>query len=79
MIQDITERKQPEDRISADQAELRRLLDEADRSRLALLSVLEDRMKASSTTSKSDGSSILGKSGVPDQIVSSESGHAPLR
>jgi PAS domain S-box-containing protein len=44
MIQDITERKAAEDRINANQAELRRLLDEADRSRLTLLSVLEDRM-----------------------------------
>jgi PAS domain-containing protein len=44
MVQDITERKQAEDRLNANQAELRKLLDEADRSRLALLSVLEDRM-----------------------------------
>ncbi|MGD9939306.1 MAG: LytS/YhcK type 5TM receptor domain-containing protein [Clostridia bacterium] len=44
MVQDITERKAAEDRLQANQAELRRLLDEADRSRLALLSVLEDHM-----------------------------------
>lgn len=46
MVQDITERKQAEDRLKANQAELRRLLDEADQSRLTLLSVLEDRMAA---------------------------------
>jgi PAS domain S-box-containing protein len=45
MVQDITERKQAEDRIDADQKELRRLLEESDQSRLALLSVLEDRLE----------------------------------
>ena len=44
MVQDITERKQAEDRLKANEAELRRLLEEADQSRLTLLSVLEDRM-----------------------------------
>jgi PAS domain S-box-containing protein len=44
MVQDITERKEAEERLNANQAELRKLLEEADRSRLALLSVLEDRM-----------------------------------
>ncbi len=43
MVQDITEGKQAQDRLNANQAELRNLLDEADRSRMVLLSVLEDR------------------------------------
>ena len=53
MVQDITERKQAEDSLKANQAELRRLLQEADQSRLTLLSVLEDRLD---TAAGSNGS-----------------------
>ena len=46
VFNDITERKQREKQILAAQAEARRLLAEADQSRRALLSILEDRMQA---------------------------------
>ena len=40
---DITERKQAEDKINSAQIELQRLLADAERSRLTLLSVAEDQ------------------------------------
>ncbi|HPH98601.1 MAG TPA: PAS domain S-box protein [Anaerolineaceae bacterium] len=43
---DVTERKLSEQNIQAAQAELRRLLDEAEQSRRALLSVVEDQKEA---------------------------------
>ena len=45
-IRDITERRRAETQIQAAQAELQRLLDEADQSRRALLSVVEDQKTA---------------------------------
>ena len=45
-IRDVTERKRAETQIRAAQAELQRLLDEADQSRRTLLSVVEDQKTA---------------------------------
>jgi PAS domain S-box-containing protein len=45
-VMDITERKQQESQILADQAELQRLLDESDQSRRTLLNILEDQKAA---------------------------------
>ena len=43
IVRDITERKQAEEKILATQAELQRLLDAANQSRRAMLSVIEDQ------------------------------------
>jgi len=43
IVRDITERKQAEEKILATQAELQRLLDVANQSRRAMLSVIEDQ------------------------------------
>lgn len=45
MFQDITERKQAEAQILVHQAELQRLLTEAEQARLALMSVVEDQKR----------------------------------
>jgi PAS domain S-box-containing protein len=70
MVQDITERREADDRIHANQAELRRLLEESDRSRLALLSVLEDKLEDISGTPASTVRT------VDKATESTESGHA---
>ena len=46
VVRDIRERKRTEDEMHAAQAELQRLLDEADLSRRTLLSVAEDQKRA---------------------------------
>jgi PAS domain S-box-containing protein len=45
-LQDISERKQAEEKIQADQIELQRLLAETEQARRALLDVVEDQKKA---------------------------------
>jgi PAS domain S-box-containing protein len=70
MVQDITGNKVVADRLHANQAELHRLLEESDRSRLALLSVLEDKIDAV------DGSSALAAIIEDKATDSTESGHA---
>lgn len=54
MVLDITERKRAEEEAGAAQAKLRQLLAEADRSRRALLSVVEDQRAAEDALRRSE-------------------------
>lgn len=55
MVLDITERKRAEEQARASQAEMSRLLAEADQSRQALLSVVEDQRATEAALRRSEG------------------------